>query len=503
MLLNWLKKDKAAASHGSTGSLASMVKDPDGVPMSAAEIVGEEIKEFKNSEQYKLMVMAEQYFRNRSDVQNKTNDVSNRSNTKIEHPILKKLIEQKINYLLANPFTVSTKNKKYAEALNEVFDDTFRRKWKGFGRAAIKSGIGWLQPYFNEEGKLCMMKIPSTELIPLWKDAEHTALDGFIRFYDVVEYIGKKKTTRTKAEWWDSTGVKYFISTDYGFTVDNEAAEEGKASHFMLNGKAYNWTKPPIIWVKYNDEELPLCYFIKELIDDINWQTSVTSDVLRDVAKFIYVLKNYGGQDLGEFIKDLREHLAIKVDADGGVDKLQADLNIDAVMKFLDKQRRDIFDYGCGVDTKDPDLGNASGTAINFRYMDLDADCNALALEMKDAFQQLKVFIDTYLQIIGKGDFSNETFDIIFNTDMPVNETDVINNVKASQGIISKRTALENHPWITDVDEELARIEEEKKQAMEEFGSGLFDSAMETGQNINGQAGAEPAPGQTGSAGDE
>ena len=113
----------------------------------------------------------------------------------------------------------------------------------------------------------------------------------------------------------------------------------------------------------------------------------MTADVLRDVAKFIYILKNYGGQDLGEFIKDLKEHMAIKVTTDGGVDKLQADLNIDAVMAFLDKQRRDVYDFAAAVDTKDPDLGNASGTAINFRYMDLSSDCDSLATELKDTFR--------------------------------------------------------------------------------------------------------------------
>ena len=81
----------------------------------------------------------------------------------------------------------------------------------------------------------------------------------------------------------------------------------------------------PIAWLKYNEEELPLCYFVKDLIDDINWQNSVTADVLRDVAKFIYILRNYGGADLAEFLKDLKEHMAIKVTSDGGVDKLQAD----------------------------------------------------------------------------------------------------------------------------------------------------------------------------------
>lgn len=263
------------------------------------------------------------------------------------------------------------------------------------------------------------------------------------------------------------------VDKEYG-TEENDYTE----SHFVVGNKAYNWEEVPIAWLRYNDEELPLCYFVKDLIDDINWQTSVTADVLRDVAKFIYILKNYGGQDLGEFIKDLKEHLAIKVTSDGGVDKLQADLNIDAVMAFLDKQRRDVFDFASAVDTKDPDLGNASGTAINFRYMDLDADCDALGTELKETFQRLKLFIDVYLQLIGKGDFTKEQFDIIFNVDMPVNETEVINNIRASEGILSKRTQIQNHPWVTDADEELARIEEERKKAMEEFGSGLFDNDL-------------------------
>ena len=468
-----------------------ILSDPEKVPMSLAQIVGEEIKEFKSSEQYKIMVEAEQYYRNRSDVQRKTNDVANRSNCKIEHPILKKLVDQKVNYLLSKPWTVDTSNKAYGEALGEIFDAKFRKKIKSLGKNAIKSGIAWIQPYFDEDGKLAFMLIPSTEIIPLWRDSERTKLDAFIRFYEQIVYIGTRKHTITRAEFWYPGGVKRFVTGLEGgfkFMVDKEYGTEENdytESHFVVGNKAYNWEEVPIAWLRYNDEELPLCYFVKDLIDDINWQTSVTADVLRDVAKFIYILKNYGGQDLGEFIKDLKEHLAIKVTSDGGVDKLQADLNIDAVMAFLDKQRRDVFDFASAVDTKDPDLGNASGTAINFRYMDLDADCDALGTELNETFQRLKLFIDVYLQLIGKGDFTKEQFNIIFNTDMPVNETEVINNVRASEGIISKRTQIQNHPWVTDADEELKRIEEEKKKAMEEFGSGLFDNAL----GVNNQAG--------------
>lgn len=480
-----------------------IISDPEKATMSLAQIVSEEIREFKRSPQFLTMQEAEQYYRNRSSVQSKTIDVANRSNARIERPILKKLVDQKTNYLLSKPWTVDTKSETYGAALNDVFDQTFRRKIKSLGKGAVKSGIAWLQPYFDDDGKLAFMRVPSTEVVPLWRDSERTKLDAFIRFYDQVIYIGNRKHTITHAEFWWTGGVRYFKTDPYSgagtagdFQVDKDHGDEANdwtEPHFTVGNKAYNWDEVPVAWLKYNEEELPLCYFIKDLIDDVNWQNSVTADVLRDVAKFIYILKNYGGQDLAEFLKDLKEHMAIKVSTDGGVDKLQADLNIDAVMAFLDNERRDIYDFAAAVDTKDPDLGNASGNAINFRYMDLDTDCASLGEELQDTFRRLKLFIDVYFQITGKGDFTGEDFAIVFNMDLPVNETDVINNARNSDGILSKRTILQNHPWVTDVDEEMEQIDKEKSEAMEKFGEGLFDDAL--------GAGNDPATGQGGQEG--
>lgn len=485
-----------------------ILSDPEKQTMTLAQFVSEEIREFKKSPKFHIMQEAESYYRNRSSVQKKTVDVANRSNTKIERPILKKLVDQKANYLLSKPWSVDTQSQEYGEALNDVFDQTFRRKIKSLGKGAVKSGIAWIQPYFEDDGKLAFMRIPSTELIPEWKDAEHTKMDAFIRFWDQIVYIGNRKHMVTHAEFWWSGGVRYFktepfvagVASEFHIDKDHGTEEnDWTEPHFTVGDTAYNWTEPPIAWLKYNEEELPLCYFVKDLIDDVNWQNSVTADVLRDVAKFIYILKNYGGQDLGEFLKDLKEYLAIKVDADGGVDKLQADLNIDAVMSFLDNERRDIYDFAAAVDTKDPDLGNASGTAINFRYMDLDADCDSLGTELKDTFRRLKIFLDVYFQITGKGDFTGEDFDVVFNMDLPVNETDVINNARNSDGIISKRTILKNHPWVDDVEEEMEQIEAEKKAAMEDFGAGLFDDTL--GANNAAQAAQEGREGAAGKAG--
>lgn len=435
-----------------------------GAPMTLEQIISREIGEFRRSERRAQLLEAGNYYRNRSDVQNKTNEVPERSNAKIEHPIYRRLVDQKVRYLLSRPWTVSTGEDAYGKALGEIFDNGFRRKIRALGKQGVRDGIGWMQLYIDDEGGLACKRLPGHEVIPLWRDEEHQELDGFIRFYEQTAYLGQSRTVIGCAEYWYDQGVRRF--RDDGNTGRYREVTTRPEPHFTLGNQPYNWENVPLVWLRYNDEELPLLRFVKELIDDYNWQTSVTADVLRDTAKFIFVLRNYAGEDLGQFVTQLRQAMAIQVEGDGGVDKLQADLNVDAVMTFLDKQRRDLYDFASAVDTKDPNLGSASGKAIGFRYMDLDADCADLGAELQTTFLRLKPFLDTWLQATGRGDFFESRFEIRFNTDMPVDETEIIGNINASASLLSRRTLLENHPWVKDVDKELEQAQREAKPTL-------------------------------------
>ena len=70
-----------------------------------------------------------------------------------------------------------------------------------------------------------------------------------------------------------------------------------------VNGQeqGYNWEKVPFVCFKYNHEEIPLIKFVKSLVDDYDKHKSDNSNNLEDLPNGIYVLKNYDGQDLGEF----------------------------------------------------------------------------------------------------------------------------------------------------------------------------------------------------------
>ena len=65
---------------------------------------------------------------------------------------------------------------------------------------------------------------------------------------------------------------------------------------------------------KYNKQEIPLLNRVKELQDAINTMISdFENNMQEDARNTILILKNYDGQDLGEFRRNLAAYGAVKV----------------------------------------------------------------------------------------------------------------------------------------------------------------------------------------------
>lgn len=113
-------------------------------------------------------------------------------------------------------------------------------------------------------------------------------------------------------------------------------------------------------------------------------------------------------------------------------------------------------------------------------YSDIDLDMNGMELEYQAALEELLWFINMHLYNTGVGDYENEEVEIIFNRDMMLNEGEAIDNVAKSVGIISDETLIANHPWVTNVDNELERIQAQKDKEQEQYGL-AFNPAMNEG----------------------
>jgi hypothetical protein len=45
--------------------------------------------------------------------------------------------------------------------------------------------------------------------------------------------------------------------------------------------------------------------------------------------------------------------------------------------------------------------------------------------------------------------------------DMPINETEIIQNIKNSEGYVSRETLISQHPYVKNADKEIQKINQE------------------------------------------
>ena len=402
---------------------------------------------------------------------------SAKPNNRRAHGFMYVLVEDKVNYLLSKPFTLSCNEEGYLQQVKNILGKSFQAKrLMRLGVDASNCGISWLHPYIDEKGKFRTMIVKPEQGIPLWKDNDHEEMDGFIWFYDVDVIEGQEQKTITKVEYWLPDRVAYYVSDSSGegfdLRLDSEryldaAVDEDSdfVEHFRIGKEAGNWGMVPFVPFKNNDLELPDLKFIKTLVDGYDKARSDVANFLDEVRSVVYALKGYGGNDLGEFMRDLNYFRAISLDEDGGAEAITTQVDIAAAKEDYDTLRKDIYDFGQGVDKNSDKLGNSpSGIALKFIYSGLDLKCNRMENAFKVGMEQLFSFVDRYLELTGGGSYQDCEIDVTFNRDIAINESQAITDCVSSKGVISDETIVKNHPWVEDADEELKRL-----KAQEEF----------------------------------
>lgn len=466
--------------------------------MTDRRFVERQIQDFKGSQTRREMIDGERYFAGAHDILKakrmvigkggELKEVKNLPNNRIVDNQYKKMVKQKANYLLGKPFTCKAKSEAYEEVLKGIFNKRFMQMLNNLGRDALNGGIGWLYAGYDEEGQLMFTRIKPWELIPLWGDADHTRLDAAIRLYEVVTYEGQQEKVIEKVEVYDQGGIWYYI-------LDGSLREDAVPyqPYFTVGEESYNWTRIPLIPFKYNAEEIPLIKNVKSLQDGLNRIISTfQNNMEEDSRNTILVLLNYGGQDLGEFRENLAQYGAVKVvsrdNVSGDVKTLQIEVNSENYKAILELFKNAIIENAMGYDAKDDRLsGSPNQMNLLSMYSDIDLDADEMETEFQAGFEQLLWFINAYLAQSGKGDFSGEDVEILFNRDILMNEGDVINNCKNSVGLISDETIMANHPWVHDPAEELERLQKQKEENLEDFGFLPEGSQNKGGEPVNGK----------------
>ena len=403
-----------------------------------------------------------------------------------------KLVDQKTNYVLGKPLTLATENDEYLKLISKVFTKKVHRKLRVLAQYAIDGGIAWLYPYYSEDGEFKFEIFPSHEICPIWKDKGHTELDCAMRYYSEERFDNKGGvTTIYHVDLFTSQGITHFRYQGASLILE----ENPHSDYLYVGEQGYTWNKFPLIPFKYNNKEIPLIRRVKQLQDALNQVLSdFQNNMEEDPRTTILVLKNYDGTNIPEFRQNLATYGVIKVTTvdgvQGGVETLKVEVNAQNYQAILMQLKRAIVENGRGFDAKEERMdGDPNQMNIESMYTDIDLDVNGMETEFQAGFEELKWFIDQHLIHAGNADYTDEDVEFIFNRDIFINEDAKIENCSKSVGIISNRTILSRHPWVTNVEHEITQIEEDKQAELEEM-----DAQMKL-QNKNNP---KPTAGSTG-----
>src|SRR5690606_23107719 len=122
--------------------------------MDLEAIIQQEISEWKGSEKLKWMRIGDRYYRNKTDILDRTRKavgesgalepIHNLANNKLANAFTRKLVDQKVGYLLSKPISVQTDDKEYQKNLEPYFNRKFMRLLQSLGIESINKGIAWL-----------------------------------------------------------------------------------------------------------------------------------------------------------------------------------------------------------------------------------------------------------------------------------------------------------------------------------------------------------------------
>ncbi len=455
--------------------MTNVIKPNDTYELNKSEIA-RFIREFKSSNEYRLMQQGEKYFKGEHDIIHKHRtvigddgtlvEVTGLPNNRIVDNQYRKMVIQKNNYMLGKPISFSTESTEYGEKLNKILSKRFMRVLKNVGEDTLNCGIGYIYVGYDNNSKLKFTRVKPYEIVPIWEDAEHERLTSAIRIYKIQRKAtySNKTDTIEKVEVYTGSGIDY-----YEFISGNLKAVEPYHKNYFKNGDdELNWGNIPIIPFKYNNAEIPLIKLAKSLQDGINTIISnFQNNMEEDPRNTIMVLVNYDGENLNDFRKNLNTYGAIKIrtvdGSPGDVRTLNIEVNSENYKVILELFKKALIENCMGYDAKDDRLsGNANMLNIQSMYSDVDLDANGMETEYQASFEELLQFVNIHLYNTGEGDYEDEQVEVIFNRDMLINESEIIENINKSVGLLSNQTLVEEHPYVRDPQAELDRLANEK-----------------------------------------
>ncbi|WP_027098281.1 phage portal protein [Clostridium paraputrificum] len=411
-------------------------------------------EDFRLNKRPRLEKLNNYYNANHAILNKKTRD-NGKEPTRAVNNYAKYISTITTGYFIGNPITYIYQEKDKLEEVEKIFKYNYESSHNAEIALDMSIyGVGYELNYLDETSQYCFASVDPRNVIVID--------DGRIKpqITDAVIFDEKElKDNKIEVimEVYDSTSrhtYKYIkdrnSATDFSFTLEKEE----------LHRIGYC----PIVEYRNNKNKKSDFEDIITLIDSYNDVTSSSIDDIKDFTDSILVIKNLSGATQ-EDIDSINENKVMLVDGDGAAEWLIKNINDTYNENVKNRLKHDIHKFSFTPDLTDEAFaGNVTGVAIKYKFQALEQLRQEKERWFNKGLIKRFIMINSYLSKYNKSIDLME-LQIKFQANLPINTTELIQNVNNVTGIISHKTQLAMLPFIQDVDAELEQLEEEKTAA--------------------------------------
>ena len=310
--------------------------------------------------------------------------------------------------------------------------------------------------YTDTEGKVRFRLINPLQCFGIYDDSLSSDLLYFVRWYKVNEW---DESDTYRLDLYSDTDIRHYqMNGENGFLT-------------FLGEEPHYFNQCPANIFSLDGDERSIFDCVLSLQDAYN---EILSGEIDDYDAFCDAYLAITGCDAdNEDIATMKENRVIVLPEGASAQWLTKNATDTQVENILKRIHDSIYRIAKCPDFSSETFvgGVSSGIAIRYRLTGCETKAAAIESNMKKALQR-RIELIAGVASLKLGEEVYRDIQITFTRNIPSDNTDTVNVVKALQGVVSEKTLLSMIPQVSDVEAELEALKEQKETNMEIYNFG-------------------------------
>lgn len=370
----------------------------------------------------------------------------------------KNIVDSYCGYL-ASPSHISYKSNENIDEIMDILKyNDYQAEDSDFLLNALIYGVAAELMYIDNTGHTRFKLINSTDCFGVYDDTLSGDLMYFVRMYKANE-------------WDDSDTYNVDVYSDNNITHYTMSGQNGFLT-FAGNEPHFFGQCPANIFIMPDERSIFDC--IIGLQDAAN---ELLSDEIDDYSAFCDAYLALTGVDAEkDDITAMKENRVLILPEGAIAQWVTKNANDAQVENILKRIHEAIYRVAQCPDFSAESFvgGVSSGIAIQYRLTGMETRAAKIEAVMKKALQR-RIEVICGIASLKLGESAFRDVDISFKRNIPEDTSSTINMINGLRGMVSDATLIAQLPFVTDVNEELAAIAEQKKEEVSFYSFGGSD----------------------------